>query len=288
MRPSTISATLCGAVVVSGLSIPLLRLDDQSLQDFIFHPIPFDKVKADAERLGVFEPQPDHDTARNVTTSSGKGTAGADAADVDAAAAATCTDPAIRYEWRDLTDAHKSEFINAVTCLISKPSAGGPNYPGSKNRYEDLVAVHQQMVGTIHMVGQFLPWHRYFLSIYESLLRDECGLTGPMPWWDETKDAGHFAASPLFTDAYFGPIPTKGLDGSSTCLTTGHFALTLHVGPGGGQTDHCLSRGLDDSLTAQCNTDFTNYCNSYTDYSDMEKCAEGGYVSLPIFCTENP
>jgi hypothetical protein len=29
--------------------------------------------------------------------------------------------------------------------------------------------------------GQFLPWHRYYMHIYETLLRDECGYTGFIP-----------------------------------------------------------------------------------------------------------
>lgn len=276
---------LCSAVAVSGLGIPRqdesrskTRRDlvgrEQSLEGLTFQTIPLEQVKADAERLGVFQPEADHNTSRNHTTA---GKTAADTSDDVGTAAGTCTDPAIRIEWRDMDPADRTGFISAVQCLLSRPSAGdGTNYPGSQSRYEDLVALHQQLTSSIHMVGQFLPWHRYFLSIYESLLRDECGLTGPMPWWDEAKDAGNFGASPLFTDEYFGPLPAKTADGQSTCLATGPFTMTLHIGPGGGQTDHCLSRGVDESLTAQCSADFSNYCNSYTDYADMEKCAEGG------------
>jgi len=234
-----------------------------------FQLFPQEKAKADAESVGVFRPQPDHATIRNNTE--GKATAGVDS-DVDAAG--TCTEPAIHVEWRDMSDDDKNSFVGAVKCLLGKPSAG-TQYSGSQSRYEDLVSVHQQMTGSIHMVGQFLPWHRYYLSIYESILREECQYGGPMPWWDESKDATDFTVSPLFTDQWFGPIPVKGPSGEETCLGTG-FPITLHIGPGSSLTDRCLSRALDSSLTSQCTADFANYCNSYTDYASMESCTEEG------------
>ncbi|KAB5582992.1 hypothetical protein GE09DRAFT_1211606 [Coniochaeta sp. 2T2.1] len=54
------------------------------------------------------------------------------------------------------------------------------------------------------------------------------------------------------------------------------FAITIHIGPGGGLSDRCLARALDDTLVANCNDDFSNYCNSYTTYAEMEPCAERG------------
>jgi tyrosinase len=77
------------------------------------------------------------------------------------------------------------------------------------------------IAGTIHMVGQFLPWHRYYLSVFESVLREECGYTGPMTWWDETRDAGDFEASGLFVAEYFGDAPVKTAAGQGACVSTG-------------------------------------------------------------------
>jgi tyrosinase len=55
------------------------------------------------------------------------------------------------------------------------------------------------------------------------------------------------------------------------------FANTVcHIGPGTGSSDHCLSRAVDESLTAESNADFVNTCNSRTSYPDMENCAELG------------
>jgi tyrosinase len=134
------------------------------------------------------------------------------------AAAGGCNNPPARIEWRRLSDGDKTNFVRAVRCLMDRPSAGG--FPGSRSRYEDLVSVHQQMGPTIHAVGHFLPWHRYYVAIFESLLRDECGYQGPMTWWDETRDRGNFHGAPLFTSQWFGSAPYRaGSDG--TCVEDG-------------------------------------------------------------------
>ncbi|KAK1764369.1 putative tyrosinase protein [Phialemonium atrogriseum] len=272
MRLSLVSTAICGTLAVSALTIPQQSpvkrfelVDLKPFEDFTFELLSPEKAKAAAAA-----------DKSNVSPVAGLASA-AQNGGVAGIMAGTCKSPKVRYEWRDLTDAHKKEFVNAVKCLLNKPSAGGSNYPGSKNRYEDLVSVHQQMTPTIHMVAQFLPWHRYYLSVYESMLRDECAYTGPMPWWDESKDAGKFSSAPMFTNAYFGSAPKKTADGKGTCVNDGAFkGITLHIGPGGSFTNHCLSRAVDESLTAQCNWDFVKSCNSHNTYSDMESCAEMG------------
>lgn len=220
MRLSLVSTAICGTLAVSALTIPQQSpvkrfelVDLKPFEDFTFELLSPEKAKAAAAA-----------DKSNVSPVAGLASA-AQNGGVAGIMAGTCKSPKVRYEWRDLTDAHKKEFVNAVKCLLNKPSAGGSNHPGSKNRYEDLVSVHQQMTPTIHMVAQFLPWHRYYLSVYESMLRDECAYTGPMPWWDESKDAGKFSSAPMFTDAYFGSAPKKTTDGKGTCVTDG---VSLH------------------------------------------------------------
>lgn len=99
-----------------------------------------------------------------------------------------------------------------------------------------------------------------------------------MPWWDETKDAGTFAQSDMFTNtAYFGHL--RANNGNPICITSGAFAkLTCNIGPGQSNTPHCLSRSVDESLTAQCNVNFVSTCNGRGNYAQMESCSEGGYV----------
>jgi tyrosinase len=187
-----------------------------------------------------------------------------------------CSNPRVRTEWRLLSSSQKSSFVNAIKCLMNRPSAGG--FPASRSRYEDLVSVHQQMAGTVHMTGVFLPWHRYYVHIFEDMLRAECGYNSPVPWWDETKDAGHFGSSPIFAADWFGWGPAKKSNGAATCMvSTGVFkGTTCHIGPGSSNTNHCLSRALDESLTAQCNKGYENTCYGSGRYRDFETCVEYG------------
>ena len=199
------------------------------------------------------------------------------AAQVQTAASAACSaNPNVRIEWRSYPTADRLAFIAAIKCLMGKPPSG--NFPPATSRYEDFARLHQMWMPNIHGNPKFLIWHRYFLWVFEMTLRAECGLTAPLPWWDETLDAGNFAGSDMFTNtAYFGHLPGPDANGNPYCIVSGAFAgLTCNIGPGSSNTPHCLSRKVDETLTAQCNSGFVNTCNSRTTYSDMESCAEDG------------
>jgi len=142
-------------------------------------------------------------------------------------AAGSCSNPAVRPEWRSMSDDARTSFISAVKCLFDKPSAGGFGPSGS--RYEDMVYVHQQMVNQVHMVGQFLMWHRGFLAVYESLLQDECGYNGPLPWWDERIDAGNFRNAPLFTSQWFGNAAAETSSNQGTCVSSGVSPMPIDL-----------------------------------------------------------
>ena len=73
-------------------------------------------------------------------------------------------------------------------------------FDGVKTRFDDFQALHINMTLSIHYVvcgvacirlmaienegfqGQFLPWHRRFIIVFESVLRDECNYTGTIPY----------------------------------------------------------------------------------------------------------
>lgn len=147
----------------------------------------------------------------------------------------TCTNPTVRPEWRQMTDTARKAYLQAVKCLMTAPAQS--KLAHVKYRFDDLQAVHLQKTNTIHEVGQFLPWHRYFLYTHERLLREECSYTGAIPWWDETKDAGDFVNSPLMTADYFGTlqVPTASTtkycvqDGVSTSPTSHLLLLAKHL-----------------------------------------------------------
>lgn len=130
------------------------------------------------------------------------------------AAAATCSSTRTRMEWHDSSDQTKQNYVDAVKCMLSKPSAG--NYPGAKNRYEDFVQVHQTVTDNVHNNRKFIVWHRAFLWAFEQTMRDECGFNDNIPWFDETKFAGRFSQSSIFSSRWLGGINLHG-----NCVTDG-------------------------------------------------------------------
>jgi len=86
--------------------------------------------------------------------------------------------------------------------MFAKPPAEKALYPFVTNRYEDFVALHANATAggvkltakenphlnalspnSIHSTGVFLPWHRYFLTIWEDALQKDCGWDQPQPYW---------------------------------------------------------------------------------------------------------
>ncbi|KAI0969472.1 hypothetical protein F4678DRAFT_438819 [Xylaria arbuscula] len=184
--------------------------------------------------------------------------------------AASCTNPNVRFEWDDYSTSDRQALMSAIKCLQGKPSSGG--FAGSTSRYEDFVALHQQYTPNVHQNQKFLPWHRYFIWAFEQELRDVCGFNRAFFWFDETKHAGAFSASDVFSSSYLGTLGS-----SSHCVTDGAFAgLTCHIGPGSGNSVHCLSRQGNAADTAQCSTAYLNSCLSNAQYKDFETCFEYG------------
>ncbi|KAI8310759.1 hypothetical protein K4K61_013156 [Colletotrichum sp. SAR11_59] len=164
------------------------------------------------------------------------------------------TQVAQRVEWRSLSDSAKADYIKAVKCLDSLPSKLGLE----TSRYNDFPYVHAHLNIQIHFVAQFLPWHRYFVHIYETALRDECSYTGPMTYWDWTLDSEDMSKSPVFsTDATTGfggnglnggltspsrpnPLTMCVIDGAFANFTVPYFDTTPRA--------HCLNRGFNDGI----------------------------------------
>ncbi|KAI5779911.1 hypothetical protein DFH27DRAFT_489060, partial [Peziza echinospora] len=174
---------------------------------------------------------------------------------------------------RELSKDQRVDYVNAVKCLQTLPSKSDPALvPGARTRYDDFHGVHitnslglLDFSGGIHLVGQFLPWHRYFIIAYETALRNECGYKGYHPYWNWTLDSGpgkDVRNSPVFDDKYgFGGngavAPTPPDTFSSTalpggtgngCVVSGPFKdMVLNIGPGPNVTynPRCLSRSIN-------------------------------------------
>ena len=162
----------------------------------------------------------------------------------------------------------REDYIAAIKCLQAAPGQTGDEYAGVRSRYDDFLALHITRTDYIHWVGPFLPWHRYFLWLFERALRETCGFAGALPYWDWTRDAAAgdnatWAASPVF-DAVGGfggngpwiedlsgfpadalsIIAVPGRTGGG-CVADGPFAdYRISMGPGNttAYTPHCIRR----------------------------------------------
>ena len=156
----------------------------------------------------------------------------------------TCNSPSTRLEWRSLHDTEKHDYIQAVQCLRSIPSI--LSLPQSL--YDDFPYVHMHVGNITHDTAGFLPWHRYFVHIYETALRNRCNYTGAMVYWDWTQDWANFRESPVW-DSETGFGGDGGVDaprsvGEGRCVTDGPFAGLNALYSNLRYRPHCFSRGF--------------------------------------------
>ncbi|EIM81499.1 Di-copper centre-containing protein [Stereum hirsutum FP-91666 SS1] len=189
-----------------------------------------------------------------------------------------CTNPTVRKEWFTLEREDQSAYFDAVNCLATAPSKNTST--GAVTRWEDLVATHQiQTNGTLvdgawtgdrlHPVGQFLPWHRGLIHAQETLLRNECNYTGPLPYWNWTSAAGHWATSEMLSAEHFG---SNGTDPDGV-VVDGPFAnWTLNLGPGIENTPHYLSRVIDETNTTYTAQSYVDQCVGTETYAAFMPC----------------
>jgi tyrosinase len=107
----------------------------------------------------------------------------------------------------------------------------------------------------VHFVAQFLPWHRYFVHIYEKALRD-CGYSKHMPYWDWTQDAGALPSSQV-VEAFGGNGAGGGWSSPSrpnpltSCVTSGPLADMTLTYYDGTERKHCLNRQLNNGTGSE-------------------------------------
>jgi tyrosinase len=182
-----------------------------------------------------------------------------------------CTTRYQRKGWHTLTNAEKSAYIDGELCLMSTPANSG--VPGALSRWDELQYAHLSQADYIHGVGAFLPFHRWFTTVHEILLRTECGYEGPIPYWDEPRDIGQLISSQVF-DVSLGFGGTGS--GSRRCITTGPFVnLTLRMGEDGGTTTYCVSRNINERSFASAAQSNVNACLGSTTFLTAWGCLEG-------------
>ncbi|KUI61095.1 Tyrosinase [Cytospora mali] len=186
----------------------------------------------------------------------------------------TCTSLNQRKAWHTLTDDEKAEYLRAEKCLMSRPTQ--LNIEGAKNRWDEVQWAHIVQSNDVHGVGQFLPWHRYYVRAHEALLQQECNYTGAQPYWDEQRDAD---AGPIEDASVWGTgslsFGTGGREGDG-CVVDGPFAnTTLRLDMDWGVTkydEYCLSRNFTRTYWPWANSTYADECYAMTNYEDAWEC----------------
>jgi len=177
----------------------------------------------------------------------------------------------IYRRWGTLSAQERTNFVGGIKCLMSRPPRGNI-WAQARSLYDELVYIHGVQVNSIHQNDNFLPWHRYYLFAFRSLMSSECGFNGPWPWWKETNNAGNFAASDIFSNQWFGALPLRQGD-TSPCITTGPFAGIIDPFYG-----TCVGRGERKSDTNQVTIAREELCQGTegNTYEQHRRCVEGG------------
>ncbi|KAI1146253.1 putative tyrosinase [Nemania diffusa] len=157
--------------------------------------------------------------------------------------ASQCMLPATRHEWRSLNSHQRLEYLRAVKCLSTIPS----NICNG-TLHDAFAYIHRNIGDYSHEAAPFLPWHRYFIHIYEQTLKERCHYTGTLPYWDWTQDWANLTQAPIWgsVEGFGGngdsdhPAPV----GDGYCVQNGPFAGLQVQYYNEDSRPHCLSRGF--------------------------------------------
>ncbi|KAJ1562215.1 hypothetical protein HK096_000965 [Nowakowskiella sp. JEL0078] len=150
---------------------------------------------------------------------------------------AACTNPSVRPNWTDLTEAQKQAYLAAVLALKARTkNTVIPYNDPSKLSYDDFVQIHWDASAFAHGNDVFWPWHRLFLLRYEQALQT-VDPSVIVAYWDTAAISQAPEKSEVFGSSYFGGTGIS----PNYCVTTGKFANWKAVVP----TSHCLSRKFD-------------------------------------------
>ncbi|KAF2473068.1 Di-copper centre-containing protein [Lindgomyces ingoldianus] len=189
-----------------------------------------------------------------------------------ASRASTCTTKSQRKSWTTLTNTEKAAYIEAELCLMNSPTKGF--VADAVSRWDDLTWAHLNQSNYIHDVGQFLPWHRYFMYTHEYLLKTECNYTGTQPYWDEEADSDALVDSDVFDpDTGFGGNGVSSNTSDYACIADGPFVnVTLAMGPEYTNTNHCIYREFSATSFMWANSTYLDQCMAEENYTSAYPC----------------
>ncbi|PYH96444.1 Di-copper centre-containing protein, partial [Aspergillus ellipticus CBS 707.79] len=175
-----------------------------------------------------------------------------------------------------LTESERTEYINSTLCLMDPERAPAKTGTyGSKSRWDELLVSHVAQVQFIHVTGAFFPWHRWYTRVHENLLRDECGYTGPYPYWDEQADQ---ASAPLQNASVWSTSLTAGFGTGNTdendCVVDGPFAyLPLNLTTELTRTNNsCMTRVFNQTQFDSVSQEIVDSCMDIDGYWTMWSC----------------
>ena len=121
-----------------------------------------------------------------------------------------------RQEWSQLSPEQQSRYITAV-----KTASSDPQYRSIYNHIMQLYleAFESVVLNDDADTSLFFPWHRYYLHLYEDLLR-VIDRSVTIPYWDWTMNPGKPYESQVFNpDLGFG----NSIDNVTLCVNSGPF-----------------------------------------------------------------
>ncbi|KAJ3025825.1 UNVERIFIED_CONTAM: hypothetical protein HDU68_006605 [Siphonaria sp. JEL0065] len=162
-----------------------------------------------------------------------------------------CTNPIIRMEWSQLSEAQKTacEFcasfklfkqspstnmngsppknksndlmshVNAIVVLTKRPLSGQLQDP-SRVSFYDFVASHTNNAYWAHGNAQFYPYHRAMTWQFDLALQT-VGWTNGLVYWDWPAMSQNWWTSDIFSSKYFGAVRSNDPD---NCVLDGAFA----------------------------------------------------------------
>ncbi|KAM0723152.1 hypothetical protein Q7P37_001352 [Cladosporium fusiforme] len=213
----------------------------------------------------------------------------------------SCTyeNAAVRTEFRAMSNEQRKEFTDAITCLQNMPPQSltaddAAEFPGVKSRYDEYVATHIENTLKIHATADFLAWHRHYIWSFEQDLKNSCGYTGTLPYWDWAADAEALHESEVFngdeysmgsngeyiagrSDTYLGLQDINFPPGTGGgCVHSGPFSngtgYSTNLGPIASPYDNNVQNHFDYNprcLVRDLNSWFSSRYNTYTNVADL-------------------
>ncbi|KAJ9223621.1 hypothetical protein DTO169C6_3973 [Paecilomyces variotii] len=153
-----------------------------------------------------------------------------------------CKNPTVRREWRTLDRSEKLAYIEAARCLTESPSTRR----SETTIHDDFVFLHSRIGNYSHNAAPFLPWHRYFIHLYEQALHKHCNYSGVLPYWNWSLDWEDLSKSPVWDNetGFGGSGSGTESVANGRCVLDGPFAGAQAAYYEGNYHPHCLSRGF--------------------------------------------